>query len=139
MNSIKGTLSGLKKNSEGSTSYDSLLERDYMIELEQDPAVKSWTNKHGIKIPYSFLGLLKRNYLPDFLVEYNDGNKELHEGKGLPLLFWDSTKAKRAAAQEWCKKHNMKYKVITQGKQIFYFNNFIENIGIKDSNGLKKQ
>jgi len=138
MNSIRGTLSGLKKNPEGSTSYDSLLERDYMIELEQDPAVKTWTKKHGIKIPYLFLGIIKRNYLPDFLVEYNDGSKEIHEGKGLPLLFWDSTKAKRAAAQNWCRAHGMKYKVITQGRQIFYVNNFVESAGIRDSNQFKK-
>ena len=137
MHSIKGTLSGLRKNPDGSSSYDSLLERDYMIELEQDPAVKSWTKKHGIKIPYSFLGLFKRYYLPDFLVEYNDGSKEIHEGKGLPLLFWDSTKAKRSAAQEWCKSHSMKYKVVTQGRQIFYINNFVENAGIKDTNNFK--
>ena len=138
MNSIKGTLSGLKKNLEGTASYDSLLERDYMIELEQDPAVKSWTKKHGIKIPYTFLGLFTRNYLPDFLVEYNGGSKEIHEGKGLPLFFWDSTKAKRAAAQEWCKIHGMKYKVITQGRQVFYINNFVESAGIKDTNNFQK-
>ena len=138
MHSIKGTLSGLKKNLEGLASYDSLLERDYMIELEQDPAVKSWTKKHGIKIPYIYLGLFTRNYLPDFLVEYNDGSKELHEGKGLPLLFWESTKAKRAVAQEWCKQHGMKYKVITQGRQIFYINNFVENAGVKDSNEFRQ-
>ncbi|MBI2042712.1 MAG: hypothetical protein HYT21_03145 [Candidatus Nealsonbacteria bacterium] len=139
MDSIKGRLSGLKKNPEESASYDSLLERDYMIELEQDPAIRSWTKKHGIKIPYTFLGLFTRNYLPDFLVEYNDGSKELHEGKGLPLLFWCSTKAKRAAAQEWCKARGMRYKVITRGKQIFYYNNFIENAGIKDSNNFQEK
>ena len=137
MNSIRGTLSGLKKSHEHIASYDSLLERDYMIELEQDPAIKNWTKKHGIKIPYSFLGLFMRHYLPDFLIEYNDGSKELHEGKGLPLLFWGSTKAKRAAAQEWCKKQGMRYKVITQGRQIFYINNFVENAGIKDSNNFR--
>jgi len=137
MNSIRGTLSGLKKNPEGIASYDSLLERDYMIELEQDPTVKSWTKKHGIKIPYNFLGLFTRNYLPDFLVECSDGSKEIHEGKGLPLLFWDSTKAKRVAAQKWCKERGMKYKVITQGRQIFYINNFVENAGIKDTNSFK--
>jgi hypothetical protein len=137
MNSIKGTLSGLKKNPEKIATYDSLLERDYMIELEQDPAVKSWTKKHEIKIPYSFFGLFTRNYLPDFLVEYNGGNKEIHEGKGLPLLFWNSTTAKRAAAQEWCKAHGMKYKIITYGRQIFYINNFVENAGVKDSNNFK--
>jgi len=137
MNSIRGTLSGLKKNPEGTAAYDSLLERDYMIELEQDPTVKSWTKKHGIKIPYNFLGLFVRNYLPDFLIECCDGSKEIHEGKGLPLLFWESTEAKRGVAQKWCKEHGMKYKVITQGRQIFYINNFVENAGIKDSNSFK--
>ena len=137
MNSIRGTLSGLKKNPEGTASYDSLLERDYMIELEQDPTIKSWTKKHGIKIPYNFLGLFTRNYLPDFLVECSDGSKEIHEGKGLPLLFWDSTKAKRDAAQKWCKKQGMKYKVITQGRQVFYINNFVENASIKDTNNFR--
>lgn len=138
MYSVRGTLSGLKKNFESVASYDSLLERDYMVEMEQDPGVKSWTKKHGIKIPYIYLGIIRRNYLPDFLVEYNDGKKELHEGKGLPLLFWDSTKQKRTAAQEWCKVHGMRYKVITQGRQIFYINNFVENAGIKDSNGFQQ-
>lgn len=138
MHSIRGTLSGLKKNSESSASYDSLLERDYMVEMEQDPSIKNWTKKHGIKIPYTYLGLFKRNYLPDFLIEYNDGSKELHEGKGLPLLFWDSTKEKRAAAQEWCKQHGMRYKVVTLGRQIFYINNFVESAGIKDTNDFKQ-
>ena len=138
MRSIRGTLSGLRKNKEKYASYDSRLERDYMVEMEQDPAIRSWTNKHGIKIPYTYLGIIRRNYLPDFLVEYNDGSKELHEGKGLPLLFWSSTKEKRLAAQEWCKARGMKYKVITQGRQVFYFNNFIENAGLQDTNDFKE-
>ena len=70
-------------------------------------------------------------------MEYNGGNKEIHEGKGLPLLFWNSTTAKRAAAQEWCKAHGMKYKIITYGRQIFYIYNFVENAGVKDSNNFK--
>lgn len=137
MRSIRGTLSGLKKNPEGIASYDSLLERDYMIELEQDPAVRRWTKKHGIKIPYKFLGLFMHEYLPDFLVEHSDGSKELHEGKGLPLLFWSSTKTKRAAAERWCKERGMKYKVVTRGRQIFYISNFIERSGVQDTNDFR--
>jgi hypothetical protein len=138
MKSIRGKLTGLRKNPDGWSTYDSLLERDYMIELEMDPAIKLWTKKHGIKIPYVIFGFIKRNYLPDFLVEFNDGSKELHEGKGLPFLFWDSTKAKREAAQIWCRDRGIKYKVITQGRQIFYTNNFIERTTIKDSNHFKQ-
>lgn len=137
MKSIKGKLTNLKKSPYGEEFYDSLLERDYMIELEQNPAIKSWTKRHGIKIPYIFLLLFKRNYLPDFLVEYNDGSKEIHEGKGLPLLFWDSTKAKRKAAEEFCQEKGWKYKIITKGRQVFYINNFIKNSDVEDSNNFE--
>lgn len=123
----------MKHSPLGIEKYDSLLERDYMIELEQDPAIKSWTKEHGIKIPYKMLGFIPRMYLPDFLVEYHDGAKEIHEGKGLNMLVWSSTNAKRKAAEAWCRAKGWKYKVITQGRKIFYTNNYIENVGIDDS------
>lgn len=119
MESKKGKLTNLEKNTDGLCKYDSALEREYMVELERDPAVKLWTKNHGIKIPYTFLGF-KRNYLPDFLVEFQDGNKELHETKGLPLLFWLSTKLKAESAEEFCKKQGWKYIRITKGRQAFY-------------------
>lgn len=119
MQSIRGKLTGLKKNPNGEEKYDSTLERDYMVELEHDPAVKSWTKQHNIKIPYRFLGFL-RNYLPDFLVEYQDGHKELHETKGLPLLLWLSTKLKGESAEEYCRKQGWRYKIITKGREAFY-------------------
>ncbi|MEK9165500.1 MAG: TnsA endonuclease N-terminal domain-containing protein [Patescibacteria group bacterium] len=127
MRSIRGKLKSLKKSPFGEENYDSLLERDYMIELEQNPSVKSWTKKHNIKIPYKFLRFFNKNYLPDFLVENQDGTKEIHEGKGLPLLFWGSTTAKRKAAEEYCEKKGWKYKIITHGKQVFYKSNFVKS------------
>ena len=81
MISKKGTLTNLKKTPGGKGDYDSALEREYMVELERDPAVVRWTKKHGLKIPYKVLGF-PHNYLPDFLVEYKDGHKEIHETKG---------------------------------------------------------
>jgi hypothetical protein len=119
MVSKKGTLTNLKKSPYGKEEYDSTLEREYMVELERDTAVKSWTKKHGIKIPYKFLLLTKR-YLPDFLVEYKDGSKEIHETKGLPLLLWLSTKIKGKTAEEFCREQGWKYKLITKGSQAFY-------------------
>lgn len=119
MISKKGRLTNLEKNSEGFCDYDSALEREYMVELERDPSVKLWTKKHGIKIPYKLLGF-SRNYLPDFLVEFQDGSKELHETKGLPLLFWLSTKLKAQSAEEYCKNQGWKYKRITKGREAFY-------------------
>ena len=50
--SKRGNLSGLSKCPGGSFAYDSNLERDYALELENDPGVKAWTKEHGIKIPY---------------------------------------------------------------------------------------
>ena len=115
----KGTLTNLRKSPFGKEEYDSSLEKQYMVELERDPAVKTWTKKHGIKIPYKFFGLV-RNYLPDFLVEYKDGSKEIHETKGLPLLLWLSTKLKSQSAQDFCQAYGFRYKVITKGRRAFY-------------------
>ena len=95
----KGTLTNLKKSPAGREDYDSALEREYMVELERDAAVVQWTKKHGLKIRYWLLGF-PHNYLPDFLVEYKDGHKEVHETKGLPLMLWLSTKLKAQAAED---------------------------------------
>ena len=119
MISTHGRLTELKKNPDGWEDYDSALEREYMVELERDPAVKNWTKKHCIRIPYKFFGFT-RHYLPDFLVEYHDGGKEIHETKGLPLLLWLSTKLKGESAEEFCRKQGWKYKKITKGSLAFY-------------------
>ncbi|MEK7080572.1 MAG: TnsA endonuclease N-terminal domain-containing protein [Patescibacteria group bacterium] len=119
MISKKGTLTNLNKNPDGRANYDSALEREYMIELERDSAVIRWTKSHGIKIPYKIFGFT-RNYLPDFLVEYKDGHKEVHETKGLPLLLWLSTKLKGEAAEGFFRKSGIRYKIITKGSRAFY-------------------
>ena len=119
MISKKGILINLKKSPIGKEKYDSALEREYMVELERDAAVVRWTKKHDLKIPYKLLGFT-RHYLPDFLVEYKDGHKEIHETKGLPLMLWASTKLKGEAAEEYFRKIGWRYKMITKGKQAFY-------------------
>ncbi len=124
MKSNRGKLVGLKRTPYGEESYDSDLEKYYMVELEGMPGVKSWTKKHNIKIPYQFL-FVKRKYLPDFLVEFNDGSKEIHETKGLPFLFLLSTKLKKISAEDYCKKLGWKYIFITKDKEVFYRNNFL--------------
>jgi len=114
-----GKLINLEKNPAGEEEYDSALEREYMVELERDPAVKSWTKKHRIKIPYKFFGFT-RHYVPDFLIEYQDGSKEIHETKGLPLLLWVSTKLKGESANEFCRRNGWKFKFVTKGREAFY-------------------
>lgn len=126
MKSIKGNLTGLKKNLSGSSTYDSLLERNYMFELESMSGVKEWTKNHGIRIPYKIFGLLPHSYLPDFLVTFIDGSRELHETKGAGFLLWTSTHAKREAGDKWCKERGMIYRFIENSRGAL----FNENQGI---------
>ena len=82
-----------------------------MLELENTFGVKRWTKEHKIKIPYYIFGI-KRNYLPDFLVEYQNGDKEIHETKGVGFLSWLSTHNKRLAGDKFCKENSMIYRFI---------------------------
>jgi|SRR3989344_7024602 len=116
-----GILSELIKNPAGQAKYDSLLERNYMLVLEENPNVRSWTKEHGIKIPYKLL-FARRVYWPDFFVELKDGTKEIQETKGSGLMYWITTHAKREAAEKWCKEHGYKYRLITPAKEWFYSN-----------------
>ena len=121
--SKKGVLKGLKKSPIGTEKYDSILERNYMLELESLGGVVSWTKKHNIKIPYRIFGMIPRNYLPDFLVTFADGSKEIHETKGAGFLSWASTHAKRRAADTWTREHGMKYVFIENSKGALFARN----------------
>jgi hypothetical protein len=125
--SKRGVLLGLKRNPHGQSNYDSLLERNYMQELEQMGGVVSWTKDHGIRIPYRILGFISRNYLPDFLVTFADGSKELHETKGAGFLAWLETHAKRRSADAWCKQRGMTYRFIENSRGAL----FAENQGLE--------
>lgn len=126
MYSRRGKLTGLRRNPRGESAYDSLLERDYMRELEQTGGVVSWTKDHGIRIPYRIWGMIPRTYHPDFLVTYADGSKELHETKGAGFLAWLETHAKRRAADAWCKERGMIYRFIENSRGAL----FAENRGL---------
>lgn len=136
MQSKRGVLTGLRKNPRGESRYDSLLERNYMLELEQTGGVVSWTKDHGIRIPYRVWGLIPRTYFPDFLVTFADGAKELHETKGSGFLAWLETHAKRRAADVWCKQRGMIYRFIENSRGAL----FAENRGLErmEEQGRKK-
>lgn len=126
MYSRRGILKGLCKNPRGESRYDSLLERDYMRELEQTGGVVAWTKDHGIRIPYRMMGFIPRTYLPDFLVTFADGSKELHETKGAGFLAWIETHDKRRAGDAWCRQHGMIYRFIENSRGAL----FAENQGL---------
>lgn len=93
---------------------DSSWEKEYMEELEKDGNVKKWTKNHGLRIPYrNDIGKVSY-YLPDFLVELQDGIKEIREIKGGHLLKTKDTLKKIDAAREWCRIRGMNYKIISK-------------------------
>ena len=61
--------------------YSSSYELDSMILFDESPNVKSWTNKHGIRIKY-FYNNLNRHYVPDFLIDFLNGETYIIEMKG---------------------------------------------------------
>jgi len=125
----RGKLKGLTRTPHGESVYDSLLERDYMLELETMGGLKEWTKDHGIKIPYKIFGILPHTYHPDFLLTFEDGSKELHETKGVGFLAWASTHAKRREADRWCKERGMIYRFIENSEgALFASNNAIDDI-----------
>jgi len=130
--SKRGVLTGLKRNPHGHSKYDSLLERNYMLELEQASGVVSWTKDHGIRIPYRTMGFIPRTYLPDFLVTFADASKELHETKGAGFLAWIETHDKRKAGDAWCRQRGMIYRFIENSRGAL----FVENRGLDRVEGL---
>lgn len=66
-----------------------------------------WTTKHGIKIPYQYNNMTK-HYIPDFYIEYKNGNVIIEETKG-----WISDNQvhdkKVETANEWCDIRNIQY------------------------------
>ncbi len=112
--SEKGVLKDLKRCTRTSEPYDSTWERDYMLVLENDPTVLRWERCRSLRIPYAKVDGSRGTYNPDFIVERTDGTKELHEVKGSHLLGDGETRRKLVAAEEFCRKRGMTFKVITR-------------------------
>ena len=93
--------------------YQSDLERRMMDRLEADPVVKKWMKRHGISIPWIDSQRHQRRYVPDFIVEYDDGRKAIIEVKDPTRIDSDDVQRKRRAAEMWCKQRSMEYIVAT--------------------------
>jgi hypothetical protein len=61
--------------------YSSSYELDSMILFDESPNIKCWTNKHGIRVKY-FYNNLNRHYVPDFLIDFLNGETYIIEMKG---------------------------------------------------------
>ena len=93
--------------------YDSDLERKMMVRLEFDSEVSKWQKRHSISIPWIDTQGRKRNYRPDFIVEYTDGRKTIIEVKNPAMMDSPSILRKRRSAEEWCRRRGMAYAIAT--------------------------
>lgn len=93
--------------------YQSDLERRMMEKLERDPHVSRWMKRHGITIPWIDGQKHQRRYVPDFLVQYEDGRRVVLEVKDPSRMDSDDVRRKRKAAEMWCKQRGMEYVLAT--------------------------
>jgi len=102
-----------KKSPWNFENFDSDLERRMMLRLESDPHVIKWMKRHGITIPWIDSQKHQRKYVPDFLVQYDNGPIALVEVKDPSRLDSGDVQRKRKAAEMWCKQRGMEYVVAT--------------------------
>ncbi len=117
--------------------YRSSWELAFMRMCDQHPNIKKWASEN-VKIPYQRPDTGKyANYVPDFMIQYidKDGGEhvELIEIKPRNQTTMESAKtrgqafqtainaAKWTAAQEWCSRKGIRFKVINED-QIFQNN-----------------
>jgi len=89
--------------------YQSDLERRMMDRLESDPHAVKWMKRHSITIPWIDGQKHQRRYVPDFLVEYEDGTKAIIEVKDPSRVDTNEVQRKRRAGEMWCKMRGMEY------------------------------
>jgi len=88
------------------------LESEFYKILEKRRDVLNYSVE-ALEIEYYFEGYTHR-YIPDILVEFTDGRKELWEIKPKSQTKLPKNTAKWSAANEYCKKRNWKFIVLTE-------------------------
>lgn len=110
--SVTGQINSIKNNER--IEFESSLERDYIYLLEFDIEVKRYYEQ-PIKIYYTEDNI-EKYYVPDFIVEYWNGSKEIIEIKYSQELEEKRTilSTKFNAAKELCKKNGLTFKIINE-------------------------
>ncbi len=83
--------------------------------LDAEPKVKSWEYE-TITIQYvsnKKTGKL-RKYIPDFVVDYVDGHREVLEVKPSRRVQQAKVQKKLKAGEQYCGAHGLTFKVITE-------------------------
>lgn len=89
--------------------YRSSWELRYMKELDQDSSVISWIYE-PFWVPYSKDGD-KHRHIPDFVIEYLDGHKEIHE-VGVKKLKEEKFAEKVSAIKNFCAANDYLFKIV---------------------------
>lgn len=99
----------------GECKYRSGWEQKYMVYLDDNPDIASWSYE---KLVIEYVSNKKtkkiRKYYPDFQIEYKDGQKVVVEIKPSRKLQQATVIKKIRAAKEWCTEHDMIYKILTE-------------------------
>jgi NUMOD3 motif len=98
---------------------DSILELARMIELDNSNDIITWTKYHQIRIPYVFENI-SYNYVPDFFMVDNNGNKIIEEVKGRII---PRDLEKQNSCIEYCNNNGYIYRMIT-GKDLLDLKNY---------------
>ena len=90
--------------------YESSYERTRMEQLDRLGA--RWTKRHGIRIPYTARDGRAREYVPDFLVEYEHGGEALTILEEVKGYFSENDMIKARYARDWCRERGYLYSLI---------------------------
>jgi len=87
-------------------------EEAVMAKLDTDQAVTAW-DYESVRIPY-YYGDNKRWHVPDFVVMFADGHREMWEVKPAEFLATDRVMRTTEAAQDYCQVRDMTYMYVTR-------------------------
>lgn len=99
----------------GECKFRSSWEEKFMIYLDNDASVRTWSYEKTIIEYVSNKKTQKiRKYYPDFYVEYLDGTKKVIELKQKRKLDQATVKKKASAAEVWCANIGATYIILTE-------------------------
>jgi DNA-binding CsgD family transcriptional regulator len=84
-----------------------------MAQLDADESIADWSKKTPM-VQYTDASGKQRTYVPDFLIEYEDGRTVVEEVKPEFQLSTPTVKAKLDAAREQFKKQGIEFRIVTQ-------------------------